>query len=432
MKELWFLPAALLFGAVCVFCWFRAARRVLRGRMEMVESAESQLSASRENALGAGEENEADVVLSRSESIYRQAVTLYNGSLRKLWIRLPARLMGFRPIKSVGAERDKGHERYIGSVRFFKNLILLAVVLLIAIPTFATIRLVISLKETDEELLAKESIANSLYRENEDLSRALGEKEDDGLTLSEMWELLDAESPYADLYPDFYAPQEFNATKNEEGVIYLTFDDGPSKRTGEILDILREKDVKATFFVIGSESATGKEMLKRIVEEGHTLGMHTYSHDYTRVYESVEAYLDDMYRLFTLIRDTTGTTPTVFRFPGGSINAYNSSIYQELISEMMRRGFVPFDWNLANSDAISNRLVPTEELISNAMQKTDSVRRGVMLMHDSAGKTTTVEALGPIIDNLREKGFELKPLTSDVMPVLFSYSDQKISNWEVS
>jgi len=229
------------------------------------------------------------------------------------------------------------------------------------------------------------------------------------------------ESPYEDLYPDCYAPQELNAEVRKTGVIYLTFDDGPSARTGEILDVLQEKDVKATFFVIGSDAPDSEALLRRIIEEGHTLAMHSYSHNYAKIYSSVENYLEDMYQIFTQIRDTTGVTPTLFRFPGGSINGYNNSIYQDLISEMLRRGFVPFDWNISSEDAATNGLVPAETLVSNVVTSAERVERGIVLMHDSAPKTTTVQALGPMIDSLREAGFELEALTPEIIPVLYAY-----------
>jgi len=233
-------------------------------------------------------------------------------------------------------------------------------------------------------------------------------------------EKLQAESPYASLYPDFYAPQELSANTREAGVMYLTFDDGPSARTREVLDILKKKDVKATFFVVGSTGEEGEALLRRIVEEGHTLGMHSYSHNYSKIYASTEDYLADMYRIFTQIRDTTGFTPTLFRFPGGSINGYNSAIYQDLIAEMMRRGFVPFDWNVSSADA-SERPVEVDVLVSNVISGARKVERGVVLMHDSAPRVTTVQALETMIDSLRAMGFELKALTPDVMPLLYAY-----------
>jgi len=416
--------------AVCIYLWFRDVRRIMRGHLSTVQSAKSQLDTFMANAERSEWDEEFAAVLKRSENIYRQAVDVYNANRRRLWVRLPAFFMGFSFIsgKNVPAQKpskksQKKKEPYIGSVRFFKNLILLGVIVMIAVPTVFAIRLAKSLSATEEYIQTQNAENEALQHENELLAEEIKHLPVVEPTKAELWDLFKAESPYAELYPELYAPQELDASLYEKGVVYLTFDDGPSERTGEILDILKEKDVKATFFVVGNDSEQGKEMLRRIVEEGHTLGMHTYSHRYNDIYQSVEAYLDDMYKIFSQIKEATGTEPTLFRFPGGSINAYNGNIYQELISEMLRRGFVPFDWNMANSDAITNRLVPTEELIYNVLHNAEQKDRGVVLMHDSSWKTTTVEALAPTIDGLREKGFELKALTHEVMPILFSYNN---------
>ena len=294
-------------------------------------------------------------------------------------------------------------ERYFGSVRFFKNLILLAVIVMIAIPTWSTIHYRQQLQETQQQL----ADMTVLY--------------DDMCHSEKIWYGWEAESPYVGLYPDFYAPQPLGEGVRESGVVYLTFDDGPSNRTVEVLDILKEKDVQATFFVIGFEGERNAQILKRMVEEGHTIGMHTASHNYNKIYASVEDYLADMYQIFNQIKETTGVTPTLFRFPGGSINNYNSGIYQEMVAEMLRRGFVPFDWNVSSRDAATLKLLPAETLVNNVVSGVSKLDYGIVLMHDSAAKTTTVKALDPMIDQLQEMGYELKPLTPESKSMLFAY-----------
>lgn len=221
------------------------------------------------------------------------------------------------------------------------------------------------------------------------------------------------------LYPDFYAPQELDAQTISAGVMYLTFDDGPSPRTDEILATLAREEVKATFFVVGQTKEENLQRMRAIVEQGHTIAMHSYSHNYKKIYASVEAFLDDMYQIFVQIRDTTGVTPTFFRFPGGSVNAYNYGIYQDIMAEMLRRGFVPCDWNMSAQDATKTPLAP-EKIVSNIVNSSGR-SRGVVLMHDSAARTTTAQALPEIIRQLRERGFQLDRLTPDIKPILFSY-----------
>ena len=224
---------------------------------------------------------------------------------------------------------------------------------------------------------------------------------------------------YEDLYPDFYAPQELTASNAPAGVIYLTFDDGPSARTDEILAVLAKENIKATFFVVGQTGEANLRRMRDIAEQGHTIAMHSYSHNYTKIYASVEAFRDDMYRVFSQIRDVTGVTPTFFRFPGGSVNSYNYGIYEEITAEMLRRGFIPCDWNMSAQDATAKPL-PVSEIIANVLS-TSNRARGVVLMHDSAARTTTAQALPELIRQLKALGFQFEKLTPDVKPIVFGY-----------
>ena len=447
--QLWMVCAiALASITICLFLWFRDVRRIMRERSSMVESAAGQLASFRKKASETRCDPELTKVLIRSESIYNQSVDLYHQALNRPWNWIPARLMGFHPISGerFDAETEDTAEKslnqplseeppaettgYFGSVRFFKNMILLAVIIMIAVPSALAIHLNKNLRQSESDLQelslrldeAQQAIpapGNSTAPEQSCEEAAVS----DAISAASLWDAWQAESPYGDLYPDFYAPQDPAANVRKTGVIYLTFDDGPSPRTAEILDTLKEKNVKATFFVIGSHGQENEALLRRIAEEGHTLAMHSYSHSYGKIYASVEDYLSDMYEIFTQIRDATGVTPTLFRFPGGSINGYNNAIYQDLISEMIRRGFIPFDWNISSEDAATTGLVPAEKLVSNVLTAAGRVERGIVLMHDSAPKTTTVQALGPMIDGLRDMGFELEALTPDTMPVLYAYKE---------
>lgn len=290
---------------------------------------------------------------------------------------------------------------YFGSVRFFKNMILLAVIICIAIPTSFSIH-----------------YHNELQCAKEDIQRLTEEIEQQNN------EPTNGEAPYyQSLYPDFYAPQNYGATESAEKTMYLTFDDGPSDRTDEILDLLAKKQVKATFFVIGNTDEAAKDRMRRIVAEGHTLGMHSYTHNYEKIYASVEAYLDDMYQIFSLIKDTTGQTPSVFRFPGGSINGYNAGIYKELVAEMIRRGFVPYDWNVSSQDASGNDMTPTQ-IINAVVNGAENTSRGFVLFHDSQYKNSTVKALGEIIEDLRKMGFQFQAVSPTTKPTLFAYRFQ--------
>lgn len=296
---------------------------------------------------------------------------------------------------------------YIGSVRFFKNMILLALIICIAVPTGLSIHYRGQLNEAEQALNEAAKAGTGRDIPNLDFMR-------DG-----QGGVLHFEVPaYQELYPDFYAPSHVPAERHTDKTVFLTFDDGPSEQTAEILEILEQEDVKATFFVVGGEDPSSMQWLKDIADQGHTIGMHSYSQDYKVIYSSVEAFLEDMYQVFTQIREATGEAPTVFRFPGGSINAYNYGIYQELMAEMLRRGFIPCDWNLSGGDETA---VSAQDILDSVLLDVDRINRGFILLHDGADKETTVEALGPMIQQLKEKGFAFERLTPETKPILFGY-----------
>ncbi len=161
--------------------------------------------------------------------------------------------------------------------------------------------------------------------------------------------------------------------------------------------------------------------MKAIADAGHSLGMHSFSHKYKQIYSSVEAFLDDMYQMFNQIKEATGVTPTLFRLPGGSINAYNAGIYQEILTEMLRRGFIPYDWNVSIEDATGQNY-SVQEMVDNVVTNSSKYSRAVVLMHDAQEKTNTINALPEIIHELRDKDYEFNCLTPFDQPLLYSYT----------
>ena len=233
-----------------------------------------------------------------------------------------------------------------------------------------------------------------------------------------------AEHPdYMDLYPELMIHPERWGSVGEEKTVYLTFDDGPSARTAEILDILQRYGVKATFFTVGQTDEAAAGLFKRIAAEGHCLGVHSFSHDYRTIYSSVEAFLTDFKAQYDWIVQTTGVHPQIFRFPGGSINSYSGGLYQELVAEMTRRGFAYFDWNVSGGDATGQATAAS--VAAGATRGMDSLRRAVVLLHDSAPRTYTVAALPAIIEAYQAAGFTFRTLSPQVRAVTFSYPNPK-------
>lgn len=212
------------------------------------------------------------------------------------------------------------------------------------------------------------------------------------------------------------AAEEENTTETQQKTVYLTFDDGPTTRTGEILDILKKYDVKATFFVIKNKEEYVQYM-QRAVAEGHTIGVHSASHKYKEIYKSVDSYLSDFTECYDYIYAATGYSPTIFRFPGGSVNNYNADTRRDIVREMSRRGFVYFDWNVESNDSSSN--LSADTIYNNVIKGCKGKQRAVVIMHDSIGKKTTVEALDRIIPSLKEDGWTFAPLANEVKPVIF-------------
>lgn len=196
--------------------------------------------------------------------------------------------------------------------------------------------------------------------------------------------------------------------------VYLTFDDGPSANTEKILEILKEYNVKATFFVVGTKSENLKKMYKRIVDDGHAIGMHSYSHKYSEVYSSKDAFVNDLEKITSLIYDETGVWSKLYRFPGGSSNDVSKVPMQDLVDILDSRGIEYFDWNVLSGDA-TNPIPTTEEIVSNVMNHVGDNEESIILFHDLANKTTTVEALPQIIEALLEQGITIAPIDDTTM-----------------
>lgn len=237
---------------------------------------------------------------------------------------------------------------------------------------------------------------------------------------------------YVLLYPGLYAPEDEGqgATGGEQEntdvgagkgdgtnepkavakkTAYLTFDDGPSEQTALVLDILKEEGIHATFFLIGEEiTAEREELVKRMVEEGHTIGLHTYCHDYDVIYHSVDNFLADYEKLYERIYEVAGIKPSIFRFPGGSTNRYGKSVIKKLKTEMERRGFCFYDWNVSAEDMVGK---PTRYSIrTNIFKDVFRYEQPVILMHDSAANALTVSMLTDIIGEIRKGGYDFDTL----------------------
>ena len=211
---------------------------------------------------------------------------------------------------------------------------------------------------------------------------------------------------------------EGEPVKEEKGVIYLTFDDGPSTEvTADILDTLEEYKVPATFFVIDYGTNQEKiKLMKRAIKDGCTIGIHGYSHDYCKIYSSVPDFLGNVTKLHDKLKEDLGYDARIMRFPGGSSNTvskdYCKGIMTDLVKEVQIEGYKYVDWNVDSTDASGNN-VSAKKLIKSVKENCDIEKSNVILMHDSDAKETTAKALPKIIEWAQEEGYEFKAFTLD-------------------
>lgn len=291
------------------------------------------------------------------------------------------------------------------SVEFYKRMILVLLALLILIPTVCAVVF---------------GIQNSMLRRQLAEGGTSSEADPPGASRTP----LDMEAvpiDYQLLYPELYGAEEIAEERlYEADTVYLTFNSTPGENTGAILNVLDDYGIKATFFLSGTADSVSLEQMKEVVARGHSIGLNGSSDSYQQIYGSVEDYLADFKAIYDLVYETTGVRAEIFRYPGGSINAYNSGFYQELNAEMLRRNFVFFDWDVSGEDTLMGG-ADAEQIENSVVTGMEGKDRGIVLLRDTIGKESVVEALPGIISRLQGQGYGFKALTADVIPVVYSY-----------
>ena len=213
---------------------------------------------------------------------------------------------------------------------------------------------------------------------------------------------------------------------SEHKRVYITFDDGPSVYTGQILDCLKKYGARATFFVCGTgdENDDLRQYYRRIVDEGHAIGMHSYSHVYSDLYYSSESFEYDLDKIRNLIYNETGVATSFYRFPGGSGNTVSTQDMSVFIPLLYAGGIEYYDWNVYPGDASGGDHSP-EEIVSNTLNGVDKVDTAIIVLHDTGAKKSTVDALPEILEGLRERNCDILPFDDDT-PVIhqFEFSEK--------
>ena len=305
-------------------------------------------------------------------------------------------------VKSLMAEINNKRQR---RVQRLKRLIVIMLIMVFVIPVTISIVLAVQLHGLGKQV-------NELQAEIASMQIQLEEQKVGAADSQELTEE-EASADVQTLENQNVWSESSGTTPADSGIhkVYLTFDDGPSANTDQILDILDEYGVKATFFVVGKEGYN--DQYRRIVEEGHTLGMHSYSHVYRDIYESVEAYE----KLHTYLYELTGVDSRIVRLPGGSSNTVSKDKIQDIIAYLGQQGMTYYDWNVSSGDAASG-YVSAQQIADNVLNHVSEHHTSIVLMHDASGKNTTVEALPIILEKILESdNMVLLPITEDTVPI---------------
>lgn len=211
------------------------------------------------------------------------------------------------------------------------------------------------------------------------------------------------------------------ASEGDRHYVYLTFDGSPSNNTGRILDILSTYNVKATFFVVGNEDEEMKSVYQRIVNEGHTLGMHSYSNKYSSLYASTDAFKNDLEKLQGYLMNVTGVSSMFYRFPGGSGNQISDINMVDYVRILNQRGITYFDWNVSAGDSANDYSI--DDVVNQVTSGVRNYKTSVVLLHDADNKSTTVDALGPLIEALEKMDAELLPIDENTNLIQYIHAE---------
>lgn len=203
--------------------------------------------------------------------------------------------------------------------------------------------------------------------------------------------------------------------------VYLTFDCIPGDNTGAILDALAKCGVKATFFVTADTSGKYDDVYKRIVQDGHTIAMASYSNSYSKIYESTEAFTDDLTQICDYITNLTGAAPDIYRFPGGSMNQISNVDMVELVKILNSKNITYFDWNVNSGDTADNCSV--DDIVNNVTSGIAKYDNSVVLLHDDSNRSTTAEAIEPLVESIKAQGAEILPIDNNTYKVQYIKSD---------
>ena len=288
-------------------------------------------------------------------------------------------------------------------VRRIKRIIITFVVLLLLLPTCLSVYLIFRVSSLEKRLdVISEIQSKSVSETDVDVEETVAETGTaSGGSVS--GDALDIPGPTP-------IPQGLGKK------VYLTFDDGPGPNTKMLLDILKKNGIHATFFVTGKTDDFSKEIYKRIVDEGHTLGMHSYSHVYEEIYSSEKAFTQDLDKIYEYLYEVTGVYPKFYRFPGGSSVQDTSVPIDNLVRILEERGITYLDWNVISPD-IRDSSVGKSRMIKELMSDVNKYETSVVMFYDTQTQPMTIKTLSSFIRKLKKNQYEILPVDENTAPI---------------
>lgn len=303
-------------------------------------------------------------------------------------------------------------------VRLLKRIIIATILGMILLPTILCVILFIRVSTLQKELsrisAASEQDAKLVSKQEDTILLLQEQSKSQDLEIADLSERI---AQLQDLPGSGMAKESAGSTEDRLSgwpvKVYLTFDDGPSAHTQDILDILDAYGVKGNFFVCATRNEEYLKFYKEILNRGHMLGLHSYSHEYDRIYASQEAFEEDVTAIRDFVKEQTdGFIATYYRFPGGSSNLYSGVSLEKCVGFLEELGLVYYDWNMSAKDAV-NPMQPVDVIFDNATKGCEDHEEVVILMHDLGNKDSTVEALPKIIQFYQDRGSEIALIDED-------------------
>lgn len=279
-----------------------------------------------------------------------------------------------------------------------------AVLIFIFLLGFVMIRSDIKMDRYQKRVDTLEKKNNHFDQERESYEAKIGEME------QKVSELESVKAKNQELESIFTEKGVKVPLKEEDKVVFLTFDDGPSNLTPEFLKVLSDYGVHGTFFV--TYQPDYESTYKQIIEQGNAIQIHTASHDYEAIYSSLDAYIADFTQVYDYVSSVTGKKPGYFRFPGGSTNGYGKEIVKEIARTMKGKGYDFVDWNVSVGDGSAS--VTRDSIVQKVAAESEGKQHVVLLAHDSATKAETLAALPQVIEYYKNNGYDFRVIDGNV------------------